>query len=77
MLNGYADCVKEDQHNHKPIKPLLFDCMSNFKTRQKKIEVSTWIFKTIIEEKKQEYRNRFSALQNLLQAPLFFTLDLR
>ena len=39
MFNGYAYSVKKDEYNHKPIKPLLFDCMTNFKTVKNKWNV--------------------------------------
>ena len=39
MLYSYTESVEKYKHYNKPIKPLLFDCTSNEKPKNKESEV--------------------------------------
>ena len=84
MFHGHADSVEEHEYNDEPIEPLLLDCVANFEPARKvgsrRPQITINQCRSGLSDVSvgwATYLNRFSALQNRLQAPLFFTLDFR
>ena len=85
--NTYS--VEKNKHNNKPIKPLCFHDVAYPKPGREWVLVTEWKVNNIIFlrfNKKLKYNvvtllptylNRFSAVQNCSQAPLFLTFDFK